>query len=110
MHEVRLLKPRAVLSVCRLHLHMHHHIHTDTAKALRQHYFAAVTFSDENIGIALDALKTTGYDQSTVVVLFGDHGWQCVARAHSFPCCSIRAPLLHTVGDVLVANGEHFNL
>jgi iduronate 2-sulfatase len=48
----------------------------NTARALRQHYFAAVTFADENVGIVLDKLHTTGYDKNTIVILFGDHGWQ----------------------------------
>ena len=62
----------------------------DTAKALRQHYFGAVTFADENVGIVLDTLHSTGYDKNTVVVLFGDHGWQCVAPS---PSPSLRLPL-----------------
>jgi iduronate 2-sulfatase len=46
------------------------------ARELRQHYFAAVSFADEQVGSVLTALDTNGYSQNTIVMFFGDHGWQ----------------------------------
>ena len=37
--------------------------------------YAAVAFQDYNIGQILGTLDTLGQTQSTVVVVFGDHGW-----------------------------------
>jgi arylsulfatase A-like enzyme len=37
--------------------------------------YAAVSYADENIGRVLGTLKKTGYEDNTITVLFGDHGW-----------------------------------
>lgn len=42
----------------------------------RRAYHAAVSFMDEQIGRMLTALETSGQANRTVVVIFGDHGWQ----------------------------------
>jgi choline-sulfatase len=42
----------------------------------RQAYRACVSFSDYCAGMVLDALKESGLEQNTIVVLFGDHGVQ----------------------------------
>lgn len=39
-------------------------------------YYACVSYVDAQIGRVLDALKTYGLDENTIVVLWGDHGWQ----------------------------------
>ena len=39
-----------------------------TARELRQHYFASVTYTDEQIGRLVGQLQTSGYADSTVVV------------------------------------------
>ena len=44
-------------------------------RALRRHYYGAVSFVDHQIGRVLDALKSNGLQDSTVVVLWGDHGY-----------------------------------
>lgn len=38
-------------------------------------YLAACSFSDNNVGRVLDALAESEHADSTVVVLWGDHGW-----------------------------------
>ena len=38
-------------------------------------YYACVSYVDAQIGEVLAELKRTGLDESTIVVLWGDHGW-----------------------------------
>ena len=45
-------------------------------KALRRAYYAAVSFTDYNIGRVLEALEQHGFENNTVVSFWGDHGWQ----------------------------------
>ena len=42
---------------------------------LRHAYFACVSYVDAQIGKVLDELDALGLAESTVVVLWGDHGW-----------------------------------
>jgi iduronate 2-sulfatase len=45
---------------------------------LRQYihgYYACVSFVDEQIGIILNALKDSGHEDNTIVVLTSDHGF-----------------------------------
>lgn len=46
-----------------------------TARLLRHGYFAAVSYVDAQIGKVLAALKETGLDDNTIVIVWGDHGW-----------------------------------
>jgi len=41
----------------------------------RRAYLACVRYTDRQIGKVLDALEETGFAESTIVVLWGDHGW-----------------------------------
>ena len=47
----------------------------DQQRELIHGYYACVAYVDAQIGRVLDTLKETGLDKSTVVVLWGDHGW-----------------------------------
>jgi|EP01047_Picozoa_sp_COSAG01_P026211 iduronate 2-sulfatase len=47
-----------------------------TARALRQHYFGAVSYTDEQVGRVLNAVQSNGFALDTITILFGDHGWQ----------------------------------
>ena len=47
----------------------------ETAKNMIHGYYASVSFVDAQVGRVLDALKETGLDKTTTVVLIGDHGW-----------------------------------
>jgi arylsulfatase A-like enzyme len=42
----------------------------------RRAYYTAVSFTDNNVGVVLGALKDLGFAGNTVVSLIGDHGWQ----------------------------------
>ena len=70
-------------------------------KELRRAYYAAVSYADYNIGRLLDKLSDLGLADSTVVVLWGDHGWQL--GEHSEWCkhtnfeIAARAPLMVSV-------------
>ena len=48
----------------------------EKAKELIHGYYACISFVDAQIGLLLDALKTEGLDQNTLVVLWSDHGWK----------------------------------
>ena len=50
---------------------------TDTAyaTALRKHYAACVSYADAQVGKLLERLRQTGQDSNTIIVLWGDHGW-----------------------------------
>jgi iduronate 2-sulfatase len=38
-------------------------------------YYACVSYVDAQIGLVLDELKELGFDENTVVILWGDHGY-----------------------------------
>lgn len=46
------------------------------SRVFRRGYYAAVSYTDFNIGRMLASLKGLGFEDSTVVIVFGDHGWQ----------------------------------
>ncbi|MGB7394009.1 MAG: sulfatase [Pricia sp.] len=47
----------------------------DMAKKLIQGYYACVSYVDSQIGRVLDELDSLGLSENTIVVLWGDHGW-----------------------------------
>lgn len=44
-------------------------------KPLVRAYLASVSFADAQVGRVLDALKESGLEKDTVIVLWSDHGW-----------------------------------
>ncbi len=48
----------------------------EIARSLRHGYRACVSFIDAQVGRLLDAVDRNGLADTTVIVLWGDHGWQ----------------------------------
>ena len=48
----------------------------DLARTLVQGYYACVSYTDAQVGRVLDALDPLGLRDNTIVVLWGDHGFQ----------------------------------
>ena len=67
----------------------------------RSGYYAAVSWTDSQIGRVLDELDALGMTKNTVILLHGDHGYQlgehdqvrCPCRCPARPvlCCSLLA-------------------
>jgi len=68
------------------------------ARTLIRGYYACVSYTDAQIGRLLDTLDETGLAANTIVVLWGDHGWNL--GEHTLWCkhctfeTSMRAPLI----------------
>lgn len=69
-----------------------------TARKLIHGYYACVSFTDAQIGKMLDQLDTLGLADNTIVVLWGDHGWQLgehgMWNKHSCFETSMHTPLI----------------
>lgn len=50
-------------------------ISEDKQRELLHGYYACISYIDTQIGMVLEALRESGADKNTVVVLAGDHGW-----------------------------------
>ncbi|AUS06324.1 sulfatase [Pseudotamlana carrageenivorans] len=83
----------------------------DLAKELIHGYYACVSYVDAQIGLVLDELEKTGLADNTIVVLWGDHGWNL--GDHKLWCkhvnfeTALSAPLVVKVPGK--TNGEHSN-
>ncbi|WP_291369587.1 sulfatase [Cyclobacterium sp.] len=51
------------------------HLPEELAKELIHGYYACVSYTDAQIGMVLDELERLGLAENTIVVLWGDHGW-----------------------------------
>jgi choline-sulfatase len=61
-------------------------------------YYTSVEFLDKNVGLVLDALKQSGKERETLVILIGDHGYMLGQHGRfEKHCCfepAVRAPLV----------------
>jgi iduronate 2-sulfatase len=82
----------------------------DFAKQLRHGYYACISYTDAQVGRLLDALDQQGLADNTVIVLWGDHGWQLgdhgLWHKHTNFEIATRVPLLISVPDQKTA-GSH---
>jgi len=53
-------------------------------RAFIQAYLACVNFVDDQVGVLLDALETTGHDQDTMVVFTSDNGYHLCQKGMTF--------------------------
>ncbi|MGQ9731081.1 MAG: sulfatase [Candidatus Zipacnadales bacterium] len=78
----------------------------DQARELIHGYYACVSFIDAQVGRLLEALEALGLRDNTVVVLWGDHGWNL--GEHGLWCkhcnyeTSVHSPLLISSPDQLI--------
>jgi len=54
------------------------------ARTLIHGYYACVSYTDAQIGKILDELERLDLDRNTIVILWGDHGWNL--REHGLWC------------------------
>ncbi len=73
-------------------------ISEDQARHLIRGYYACVSYIDAQAGKVLDALETLGLSDNTIVVVWGDHGWNLGDHLlwckHSVFESSLRIPLI----------------
>jgi len=73
-----------------------------------QGYLASISFADAQIGRLLDALDKSAYKDNTIVVLFGDNGFQLGQKEHwrKFALWeeSIRVPLIIVAPGIVKPN------
>ena len=73
-------------------------VERETARKLIHGYYACVSFIDAQVGRLLDTVDQLGLTDNTIIVLWGDHGWQLgehgIWNKHSCFETSMHAPLL----------------
>ncbi len=66
-------------------------------------YYAATSYADAQIGRVLEALRVYGLEENTIVVAWGDHGWQLGEHGMWCKHCnfetSLNAPLIVRTPD-----------
>ena len=45
-------------------------------------YLAACALADHNVGVILDSLETSAFDDNTIIIFVGDHGWSLGEKGH----------------------------
>jgi len=85
-------------------------VQPDLARQLKHGYYAAVSYTDAQIGKALDELDRLGLRDNTIVVLWGDHGWKLGEHdawcKHTTVENDTNAPLILAVPGMKNAGGK----
>jgi arylsulfatase A-like enzyme len=78
----------------------------EEALRLRHAYFACVSYVDAQVGCVLDELDRLGLRDSTIVIVWGDHGWHLgdhgIWGKHTLHEVALRSPLLVRLPDMLM--------
>ena len=65
---------------------------------MRRHYYASVSYVDAQVGKILTALEKSGQKENTIIILWGDHGWNLGEHSiwgkHNLYEESLHAPLI----------------
>ena len=73
----------------------------DLARQLLHGYYAAISYTDAQVGKVLDEIERLGLAKNTIVILWGDHGWKLGEHdawcKHSTSENDTNAPLLISV-------------
>lgn len=68
------------------------------SRKLIQAYYAAISYTDAQIGKILDEIAALGLDENTIVVIWGDHGWHLgndlVWGKHTLSDIALKSPLI----------------
>ena len=87
-------------------------INDTLARKLKHGYYAAVSYTDAQIGKVLDELERLDLRKNTIIVLWGDHGWKLGEHGewakHSNVENDANAPLLLAAPGLKTA-GKHSN-
>ena len=78
-NDIKELIPNQNECIDNIHQSMHGkncRIPNDKVRELRRAYYAAVSYTDAQVGKVMDTLENSGLSNDTVVILWGDHGWQ----------------------------------
>ncbi|MEA1949949.1 MAG: sulfatase [Planctomycetota bacterium] len=75
----------------------------ETARELIRGYAACVSFVDAQIGRLLDEVEKSGVADNTIIVLWGDHGWQL--GEHGFWCKHTNFEVATRVPLIIAAPG-----
>jgi iduronate 2-sulfatase len=78
---------------------------------MRLGYYTAVSHSDLHLGMMLDALDASGKANDTLVVVFGDHGWELGEHLHygkhTNTDLSVHVPLIMRAPWLPASVGKH---
>ncbi len=77
---------------------------SEYAALLRRHYYASVSYADAQVGKILTSLAKSGQTKNTIVVLWGDHGWNLGERniwgKHNLYEEALHAPLIIHIPNI----------
>lgn len=83
-------------------------ISDEYARKLKHAYYASVSYVDAQVGKVLDELERLGLAENTIVVLWGDHGWQLgdhrVWGKHTLFEKALHSPLIMKVPGMNIKN------